>query len=71
MGSQVGRRAALLFFLLAFIAVVGMLGASRSPLRAQTARPNILVILTDDQPTLGTVGGMPNVRAWLENEGVH
>ena len=40
-----------------------------TPADAAQARPNILIIVTDDERTVGTLGVEPTVRSWLKDGG--
>lgn len=49
--------------------LVGFLPSGRTALAEMRRRPNILIIVTDDQRGEGTLGVMPKTRRWLEAGG--
>jgi arylsulfatase A-like enzyme len=58
------------------VTVAGVLAAvitthiGKTSERANDNRPNILIIITDDQRTAGTFGVMPKTKSWFKRRGV-
>jgi arylsulfatase A-like enzyme len=61
--------AALVVLGIVVVAVVAARGREPSS-HSDDPRPNILVVITDDQRATGTLGVMPQTRAWFADRGV-
>jgi len=49
--------------------LIALLALSIASAAEPASRPNIVVILSDDQPGMGTLSVMPNVGAWIRDAG--
>lgn len=64
-----GRKTAWGLLFAAVVALVAPAPVERVAAQDGTARPNVLIVITDDQRSTGTLGVMPNTRQWFGREG--
>ena len=72
MVERSGGRSRAVVAVLAFCIAAWIAGLARVPVAsraAESSRPNILIIVTDDQRTDGTMTAMPKTEAWFKGGG--
>jgi len=72
MVERSGKRSRAVVAIVAFCIAVWIAGLARVPVASRAAepsRPNILIIVTDDQRTDGTMTAMPKTEAWFKDGG--
>ena len=72
MVERSGKRSRAVVAIVAFCIAVWIAGLARVPVASRAAepsRPNILIMVTDDQRTDGTMTAMPKTEAWFKDGG--